>query len=771
MAVALTVVCTLRQLWTTDLGMDERLVGDERVVTEVDVDGPAARVAIVPGDVIVRDPGLITYVKPWTEREIHEWNHRLHRAIESGVVPVVIRHEGVERTVEIRPHPAPNLSAGLRQLRRLAPYFPTCLAFLGVAALLAWPTTRSKRVERSANEAAERARAIIVVSFACYGPCWVIEWMAPGWPAWLYVVSSALDTASATAACLLQAYFAWSYPTKAAWIDRPWIRRPVLGVAVFVTAIAFFNTLGFIDVPRAAHGHALAVEFDSVVVIVSLVGFGWQYMKAEGIVARRQAAWILGGASLAMLVPILGLIIPQYIFGTGVPMMHFILFQFPMLLPLGVAVAVGRYRLFALDGIALRVGPYAVMTVTALVVCITVTAAVQMVLGWRTGTVGEASRWVGVVVALVIGEPLRRFAQRAINRLFSRDPDAFIRRCAVLSARLARTEDEETMGAEIAAGLETASAALLDLERVLPNGAAASVGRALADGGVLRTRDIRDDAAVDVLHERGVALLVAVPSDGMPTTSGVRALALSAPSFGPWIGRSERDALASIGLVVGAALAQRETKRVLEAERIRAEEERRHIAMELHDGIGATLTAARIMTRRLREPNVNGGAVTLDALDATLRQGLGDLRTSLWSLDSKNVEWDALLAEVRRNASDVCAAAGVEMEMVVEGATDVVLSSGLRLAIFRIVQEAVINAIKHAAPSRIELLFRATSDMIEVVIGNDGGSMSPESMSHGHGLLNMTRRIEALGGRIRFAARDAGGTRVVVQVPSTAPPV
>lgn len=763
LAILLTIVCGARQLWTTDLGMDERLDGADRTVTEVDPGGPADRAGVAVGDVIVRDPGLITYVVPYTERELLLWNYRLKRAIESGRVPIVVRRDGVEREVEVRPLPAPNFGAGLRQLRRLAPYLPASFAFLAVAALL----TQASRRRQPESAAATRARAALALSFACYGPCWMTTWPSPGWPLWLFFLGNAFDVFGAPIATVLLAYFAWTYPTKAAWVDHPWVRSVVIALGAVTSVVAMASAFSVVDLPRALHGNAVSIAFDSAIVVVALVGFAWQRARASTVVARRQSAWLLAGVACATLVPILGLIIPQYVMGSVTPMMHFVLFQFPMIMPLAIAAVVSRYRLFAIDGVASRLGPYAVAAVTSLIVCITVTAAIQMMLGWRLGTMGEASRWTGVIVAIAVGEPLRRASQRLVDRAFSRDRDAFLRRCSLLSVKLARARDESSMEAELAFELEVRHASLVDLEGQFAADTAAHLNAELTGARVLRTRDLVDPAVMDALFERDVELLVSVPSGTSSGAPGKWALLLSAPSFGLTLGRAERDALASIGLVIGAALAQRETQRSLEAEQLRSENERRHIAMELHDGIGATLTAARLMTRRLREPT-RGSEHTLEALDATLLRGLGDLRASLWSLDAKDVGWEELLVKVRRAASDMCTAADVMLTMSSTNTAEPSLSSAIRLAILRSVQEAITNAIKHASPRQIVLELRASSDRVDIVVENDGACMK-EVMSGGRGLANMHRRIESVFGTIAFTARDGGGTRIGIGIPLDLP--
>lgn len=763
-AIALTLVMIGSQLWTTDLGMDDRVTAAGRIVTEVDPGGAAERAGIAVGDEIVQDPGLVTYVAPWTERELYAWNYRLHRALESGHVPMQVRRAGVERSVDVMPGPAPSLPAALRQLRRFGTQLPATFAFLGVATVLA---RRRSRVEKD-----ERAKRTIAASCALLGTAWVTSWPAPGWPLWLYPLSSLVEVWGASGGIVLLAHFAWSYPTRSRLVDRPAVRRFVLAVGAPCGVFSVLNSLHVIDAPRGLHGNSSIILFDSLIALATLVGLVWQRWRARELVAKRQTTWLLVSCGAGMFIPILFLVLPQYALGGAAPILHVILLPFPLLIPIGFAAVVSRHRLFSLDGIALRAGPYAVAVATSLLVCVAVTLGVEALFSWRAGT-AEAGRWLGTVAAVVLIEPLRRGFQVLIDRAFSRDRDAFLRRCSMLAANLAGRSEPATIEAEVQARLDAKVVRLAVLADVIDAASVPAVQGLLARSGTLRVVDLPDPLAVDALHALGFELLVVVPSDGTGEgAASARALALTLPSPAHLLARAEHDALALVGRVIGAALARDVARRSLESELLRAADERRHIAMELHDGIGATLTAARSMTRRLRAPTSGHHAaspsedVTLDALDATLREGLGELRTSLWSLDPAEGSWDGLVAKIRRQVGDHCAAAGIELTMTTEGGLGDGMSPAVRLAVLRVVQEAVSNAIKHGTPKHIELRMSASGGSFDVVVEDDGIGLTP-AVTRGRGLGNMARRIESLAGTFRLERGARGGTRVFVSVPES----
>lgn len=760
-AVALTLVMIASQLWTADLGMDDRLVGSRRIVTEVDPGGAAERAGIAVGDEIVSDPGLVTYVAPYTEREIYAWTYRLRRALQSGHVPMQIRRDGVERSADVAPDGTPSLAAALRQLRRMGTQLPATFAFLGVATLLA---RRPSRIERD-----DRARRTVAASCALLGTAWVVNWPAPGWPLWLYPVSSLVEVWGAAGGIVLLAHFAWSYPTRSRLVDRPALRWLVLGIGVPCGIFSVLNSMHVVDAPSGLHGNSSIILFDCVMALATVAGLVWQRWQARELVARRQSTWLLASCGVGMFVPILFLVLPQYALGGAAPIVHVLLLPFPLLIPLGFAAVVSRYRLFSLDGFALRAGPHAIAVATSLFVCVAVTLGIEALFSWRAGT-AEAGRWLGTIAAVVLIEPLRRGSQILIDRVFSRDRDAFVRQCSMLAANLAGTSSASRIEAEVQARLDAKAVRLLTLADVLDAAPAAAIEALLLRHGTLRIVDLPDPVAVDALHALGFELLVVVPTEGGRdgerdggSARGPDALALTLPSPVHLLARPEHDALALVGRVIGAALARDVARRSLETELVRAADERRHIVMELHDGIGATLTAARSMTRRLRDP---GSSDALAALDATLRDGLGDLRTSLWSLDPEEGSWEGLVAKIRRQVGDHCAAAGVDFAMSTEGELGDRIAPAVRLAVLRVVQEAVSNAIKHGAPEHLEIRMAVGEGRFDVVIEDDGTGIAPD-VTRGRGLGNMARRIESLAGTFALESAPRGGTRVSVSIPES----
>jgi signal transduction histidine kinase len=759
-AALLALVVVGAQLWTHDLDMGERLVGTSRVVSEVDRGGAAERAGIAVGDVIVADPGLDSNVAERTEREGYAFAYRLGRAMKSGSVPIRIRRGDEERTVTVVPDPSPSLAAALRQLGRVGSELPVAFAFLAVAVLLARRPSRSERDER--------ARIDVAASSACLGAAWVGAWPAPAWPLWLYPLTSLLETFGTVAGVLLLARFAWSYPTRSRLVDRRGIRNVLVAVGASFATFSSLDSLHIIDAPSGLHGNTVNTAFTAPLGLATLAGLVWQRSKAADLIARRQTTWLLTFCGVGIFVPVVLLLIPHY--GLSIPtppIVHIVFLSVPLLIPVGFAVVVTRFRLFSIDGVAAHAVAYAVAVVASLFVCLAVTLGVDAAFASHAG-MGEASRWLGMIVALVVVEPFRRGLQILLDRAFSRDRDELLRRCADLASRLTPLSDRKAIEDEVRAALDAPVVQLLSFGEVLAEDVARSVDSELSRSSVLRVVELRDPSAVDALRGRGFELLLGVPSARADEEDGVRAraLALALPGGAHAITRAERDALALVGRVIGAALARDDAWRKLQTEILRADHERRKIAMELHDGIGATLTAARSMARRLRADTLDN-APTLDALDETLRDGLGDLRASLAGLDPAEAEWEIVVANLRRHVTDQCAAEGIAITMQSHGDSTARLAPAGRLTVLRVVQEAVSNAVKHASPRNVRIHMELSDVGIAVEVEDDGTGGARTNGS-GRGLGNMVRRVESLGGALRVDDVVPHGTRIAMSLPRAA---
>lgn len=188
------------------------------------------------------------------------------------------------------------------------------------------------------------------------------------------------------------------------------------------------------------------------------------------------------------------------------------------------------------------------------------------------------------------------------------------------------------------------------------------------------------------------------------------------------------------------------------------------ISEEIHDNIGQLLSSTKMLLG-ITERNLDTIPDTLRTAEQTLGKAIQDLRSLSKSL---NKEWlhqfnitDNLKAEVERiNTSRTIHAEYFTSTSFLP------LKADAQLMLFRIVQEAMQNSIKHARAQRITIRTLFGSEQIKVTVDDDGIGMSDsESLLSGIGMMNMQHRTRLLGGSISWNALPVRGTQVLIHLP------
>ncbi len=223
-----------------------------------------------------------------------------------------------------------------------------------------------------------------------------------------------------------------------------------------------------------------------------------------------------------------------------------------------------------------------------------------------------------------------------------------------------------------------------------------------------------------------------------------------------------RAALVEELAAVNAALVEEREARALDA----VAQERARIARELHDIVAHALSvmvlqAAGARLAVSRDPDASVGALAV--VEQAGRDAVSEMGRLLGVLRGDD-DRDAGLARLEELAARA-RLAGLSLEVSVEGPSEA-LTPTVNLAAYRIAQEAVTNAVKHAAPTAGRLSVRVSDDAVDLVIENDG---HPDGLRRGegtgHGLLGMRERAELHGGVVEAAATGGGGFRVHARLP------
>ncbi|WP_037973781.1 sensor histidine kinase [Streptomyces sp. NRRL WC-3742] len=232
------------------------------------------------------------------------------------------------------------------------------------------------------------------------------------------------------------------------------------------------------------------------------------------------------------------------------------------------------------------------------------------------------------------------------------------------------------------------------------------------------------------------------------------------------------------GAGLGVARWQRElaANRQLLADRAVADE-RRRIARELHDIVAHHITTMQLMAGGARA-NLGRPEVVRDSLvtlESSGRLALREMRQLLTVLRADDDEPEHALPAPQPGAEDVqrlvdeSCLAGLPTELTVDGPRQP-LPPTVGLTVFRIVQEGLTNARKHAGSARADVRLAYHPDRVTVEVRDDGGgSPSPEPTGRaGYGLLGMRERVALHGGTLEAGPRPGGGFAVLAELPLTA---
>jgi signal transduction histidine kinase len=212
------------------------------------------------------------------------------------------------------------------------------------------------------------------------------------------------------------------------------------------------------------------------------------------------------------------------------------------------------------------------------------------------------------------------------------------------------------------------------------------------------------------------------------------------------------------------ARAERLEREQEESSRRAAAEEQARIARELHDVLAHNVSVMVVQAAAANdvfETQPQRAREALRDIERTGRSALTELRRLLGRVRQTDFapqpglsELDALVDGVR--------AAGLPVTLRVEGELDD-LPAGLDLSAYRIVQEALTNAIKHAGASAAEVRVRRTADEVELEVDDDGAG--PSGNGRGQGLIGMRERASLLGGEVEAGPKPDGGFRVRAKLP------
>lgn len=523
-------------------------------------------------------------------------------------------------------------------------------------------------------------------------------------------------------------------------------------VALFtfgLSAIAFYGILhsSFAALPNSADwleewGWRLFVYSLLGALTIGLVGRLVYFRRVANAARRQQIRLVLFGMSTMIIFLLLQSLLLENVTFLSDSWRHFIALHsgllIPLVLPLTIGMSVARYRLWDVDRLinrALVFGGLTVLVTTVYVLAV----GVLGVLFQEGGNVVLSILATGLIAVLF--HPLRQRLQHAVNRLMYGERDDPV---TVLSRLAEKLEQTAVPGDTLPALVETVAQTLK-----LPYVAITIEGDVVAAAGTSDERPIYRYPLIYQSQAIGQLVVSARADEEAFTTGEERLLRNVARQAGPAV-HAERL----------TNQLQRSRERLITTR----EEERRRLRRDLHDGLGprlATLTLKVSAAKNLLQTDPDAAGALLDEVKGESQSAIREIRRVVDGLRPSALDQLGLVSALREFA-----------EQSENGQTRITflapdrlpaLPAAVEVAVYRIVTEAVTNAVRHAS-ARVCLVEVEVDGVLHLRIRDDGTGV-PVNYQPGVGLTSMRERAVELGGRFEIESDPGKGTIISVLLP------
>lgn len=524
-------------------------------------------------------------------------------------------------------------------------------------------------------------------------------------------------------------------PRWTLWTSIGWIAAAMQGILLPDTFaspwLTMLNTLGFVGCAGASLG--------------ALV---YRYRRRTNIIQRQQVKWVIlgvtAGIGAVLGVTLLGIIIPSL----EEPGLYSILVVPSMftlsvlLIPLSLAMAVLRSRLWDVDPVINRALVYTSLTASVVGIYVLIVGYLGTLLQTSNDLVISL---VTTGIVAILFQPLRERFQYAVNHLMYGERDEPY---VVLSRLGQRLRDSLSPNTVLPTVVQTVREALK-----LPY-AAISLHQdgefnIVAESGALAQRS-QHLPLVYQGETVGELLLGLRPGEDAFSDADLRLLNDLARQAG----------IAAHGVQLTADL-QRSRERLVTAR----EEERRRLRRDLHDGLGPQLASQTLTIDaavKLLHENPQAATELLQDLKSQSQAAVSDIRRLVYELRPPALDDLGLLGALQSQA-DRYRHTGLDITITTSESMPA-LPAAVEVACYRIVLEALTNTIRHAQARACTVSLTMTASMLRVQIDDDGHGL-PENDHAGIGRHSMRERAEELGGSLEIESTRGRGTIITAWLP------
>lgn len=487
-----------------------------------------------------------------------------------------------------------------------------------------------------------------------------------------------------------------------------------------------------------------------ITMIVGLYGQLHRYRKVSTTDQRQQTKWVVFGFGLWITYMLFSSIPYFYLsslsadqqapWWTGMSELGWWLSL--NIMPIALTIATLRYRLWNIDRVINRTLVYTSLTAIILAIYGLLVGGMSVV--FQTG----GNPWMPLLatgMAAVLFQPLRARMQGLVNRIMYGDRDD---PAAVLTKLGEQLEQTGTPEQSLNAIVQTISQALKLPYVAIEWG---DDGETVASYGIPAV----DTEILPLTHQGHQVghLRVAPRSRGEPLSTKDNQLL--------------KNVARQAGTVVHSARLTADLVRVRERLVSSREEERRRIRRDLHDGLGPKLAALALKldaARNLLERDHAAVNMLLIELKQGSQDAITEIRSLVYNLRPPALDDLGLLQALREHAASITSPQKLAVD--IKG-PDMIpqLPAAVEVAAYRIVLEALNNALKHSGASKFNVDFRM-GDGLTIEI-SDNGCGIPDDYRAGIGITSMRERVVELGGEFSLASAQGSGTVIISRFPSS----
>jgi signal transduction histidine kinase len=497
--------------------------------------------------------------------------------------------------------------------------------------------------------------------------------------------------------------------------------------------------------------------FLTIFVVTSYIGFGliglyaqiYRYRKVSTPTERGQTRWVIYGFALWFAYMLLSTFPYFYLTGLSLdaptpwwgPASELGWWLSLNILPVCLTIAITRHQLWNIDNVINRTLVYGALTLTTMVLYIFTVG----ILG-NTLQVGESAFIAFLTTGLIaiIFHPLRERLQSWVNRLMYGERDDPYAVLTSLGKQL-----------EISAHIDTTLPAIVK-----------AIADTLKLPYVAISLENEDDGLI-----AATGTLPTYPPEEYPLLNqgeSIGTLILAQRSESESFTLAEKRLLADLARQVGVAAhnvrltadLQRSRQRIVTAR----EEERRRLRRDLHDGLGPQLASQTLTLNaieKLIDRDPENAKELIRGLKAQSQEAITSIRHLIYELRPPTLDELGLVEALKEGSVNYRGTVQVEIDAP---QTLPPLPAAVEVAAYHIVQEAIVNTIRHAQASTCHVRLEIINKNLHIEIKDDGRGL-PDGLQAGVGLHSMQERVNELNGQIEFDSSPGEGTRVYVQLP------